>query len=94
MLGSPLGLGDTARSSAGTMPGMRPLLPVIALLLSACGSFPTIEQERQTASSGFVGCAPDEIAISAQARYTWTATCRGRVHYCTVSPALACSAAK
>ena len=73
---------------------IRRFLALSVLALVGCGSFPTIDQERQTAASGFVGCPPTEIAISANERYTWTAQCRGRTFYCTVSPALACSAAK
>ena len=73
---------------------IRFFLALSVLALAGCGCFPTIDQERQTAASGFVGCAPGDIGISAHAQYTWTATCKGRTYYCTVSPALACSAAK
>ena len=73
---------------------MRYTLTLLALSLAGCGSFPTIGQERQTAASGFVGCAPADIAVSAHERYTWTATCKGKTYFCTVAPALACSAAK
>ena len=69
-------------------------LALSVLALAGCGSFPTIDQERQTAASGFVGCAPADIAVSANERYTWTASCKGKTYFCTVSPALACSAAK
>jgi len=73
---------------------MRLTLTFLALSLTGCGSLPTIDQERQTAASGFVGCAPAAIAVSAHQRYTWTASCKGKTYFCTVSPALACSAAK
>lgn len=65
--------------------------PIAAL--SACASMPTIDQLRQDASSGLIGCPPREIQISANERLTWTATCRGRVFYCSTGAETACAPA-
>lgn len=70
---------------------MKTLLCIAALSLAGCSSFQTIEQERQIAASGLIGCEPAAIGISDNARYTWTATCRGKVFQCTVAPHAACS---
>jgi hypothetical protein len=64
---------------------------IFASALTGCAGFPTIEEERQDASSGFIGCAPAEIQINEQARNTWAATCKARVFQCTVAPSLSCT---
>lgn len=64
---------------------------LFAGLLAGCAGMPTIDEERQVASSGFIGCAPAEIAVSDHQRYTWTATCRGKVFYCTAAPSATCT---
>jgi hypothetical protein len=58
--------------------------------LAGCASFPTIDQERQSVSSGFVGCEPADISISNGAQYTWTATCKGVRFMCTAVPNASC----
>lgn len=65
----------------------------IAVVLTGCAGMQTIEQERQGVSSGFTGCAPQEISISDQAQYTWAAVCKGKTYRCTVSPSAACAPA-
>lgn len=49
-------------------------------------------EERSKVSSGYIGCPPGDITISDQTSTTWTATCRGHVFYCTVSPSASCKA--
>jgi hypothetical protein len=53
---------------------------VLSLLVSACGG-------TARASSGQIGCPANEIEISDKSvsvgTTTWTATCRGRVFYCS-----------
>jgi len=66
------------------------LFPVL-LAVNGCAGMPTLEQERQSVSSGLIGCSPPEITISEQTAYTWTATCSGQVFHCTVAPAAACA---
>jgi hypothetical protein len=68
-------------------------LSAMALLAACAGSFPTIDEERQSASSGLIGCPPKAITVSDHQRYTWTAQCAGRTFYCTAAPALACTPA-
>jgi hypothetical protein len=67
-------------------------IPALALsaLLGACATFPTIDQIRQDASSGHVGCRPSEVAISENQQYTWVATCKGKAFQCTGAPDMAC----
>lgn len=60
-------------------------LAVAASLLAGATGCGAISLEAR--SSGYVGCAPDEIEISNDTSdfgsRTWTATCQGRTHYCT-----------
>jgi uncharacterized protein YceK len=65
----------------------------VSLLLSGCASmFATATQERQSVSSGFIGCAPSEIEIIHTGDYTWTAICKGRKFYCNVGgPSASCT---
>lgn len=51
---------------------------------------PTADDVRRTASSGLIGCAPSEITTSDHEKLTWTATCKGRVFYCTAGDGTAC----
>lgn len=65
---------------------------IILALLAGCAGMPTITEERQVASSGHIGCAPQEISIVNTGRYTWEATCKAKTFYCTVSPSAMCTA--
>ncbi|MCZ2496439.1 hypothetical protein GN316_06700 [Xylophilus sp. Kf1] len=72
----------------------RHILPaLLAVLLAGCAGFPTIDQERQSVSSGFIGCAPADIAISDNAQYTWIATCKSVKFMCTAAPNASCGKA-
>ena len=63
---------------------------LLAATLAGCAGMPNADQVRQEASSGLIGCPPEEIAISDHQRLTWTATCRGRVFYCTAGDGTSC----
>lgn len=39
----------------------------------------------QRATSGKIGCAPDDIEITENTRDAWTATCKGRKFFCSVT---------
>jgi hypothetical protein len=71
---------------------MKPLTAILAVALTGCASFPTITQERQAMASAHIGCAPAEISVVNTGSYTWEATCKAKVFYCTVSPSAACAA--
>jgi hypothetical protein len=48
---------------------------------------------RAEASAGHIGCPQTEIVVTEQRRQSWTATCRGRVFYCTEGGGTACKEA-
>lgn len=66
---------------------------LLAATLAGCAGMPTVDEVRQEASSGQIGCPPKEIAVSEHQRLTWTATCKGRVFYCTTGAGTSCTAA-
>ena len=68
---------------------MKALYLLLPVLLTGC-SVMSITEERQVVSSGHIGCSPKEIAISDNQSYTWTASCKGKVFYCTVAPSASC----
>jgi hypothetical protein len=39
----------------------------------------------QRATSGKIGCAPDDIEITQNTRDAWTATCKGHRFFCSVT---------
>ena len=66
------------------------LCAILFMLLSGCAG--TIIEQRQRVSSGYVGCAPDEIQIINTSGYTWTAICKGKRFFCNVGgPSASCS---
>jgi hypothetical protein len=62
---------------------------ILALGLSACAAS---NAQLRSASSGHVGCAPDEIAIEnynlGVSTSSWTALCKGKSFYCSGSDTL------
>jgi hypothetical protein len=62
------------------------ILPTFLLLACVAGC---ATARYETLSSGYVGCRPDEIVISdLQNEFwalSWTATCRGRIFYCSAT---------
>jgi hypothetical protein len=52
-----------------------------------------LREARRNASSGHMGCPPAEVVLSDERGNNWTASCRGRVFYCTAVPELACKEA-
>lgn len=66
---------------------MKSILALFSLIvLSSCATTGTY----QKTTSGLIGCAPGEIQIAdiddsvmAGATNTWTATCKGKKHFCT-----------
>ncbi|MFM5679042.1 hypothetical protein ACET57_18785 [Aeromonas veronii] len=62
----------------------------IILCVSGCT---TISEERQTVSSGQIGCAPKDIQVSDNQQYTWVATCKNKKFICTVAAQVACKEA-
>ena len=74
---------------------MKTLIAVLLITtLTGCASLSNmLVEERKTASSGFIGCPSDAIQISDGTDYTWTATCKARVFYCTVAPSASCKEA-
>ena len=56
-----------------------PLL--IILLVSGCAA--VLADNRREASSGAIGCSPDVIQVESTGNYSWTATCKGKVYYCS-----------
>ena len=64
-----------------------------ALLLIGCAGMPTMDQGRQMAASGHVGCPAPEIQITTSDKYTWTAVCKGKTFYCTSVGEVACKEA-
>ena len=69
------------------------VLAASAVLTAGCVSMESLREARQNASSGHVGCPPREIALSDEKGNNWTATCRGRVFYCTAVPTASCKEA-
>ena len=63
------------------------------LIVSGCSS---VEVERkQNASSGLLGCSPQEITIKDLKRASWTAICKEKKYYCSYAGASAkCSEPK
>jgi hypothetical protein len=78
--------------NGGIMKKLQLSFIAVAVVISGCGSFPTISEIRRDASSGYVGCAPRDVDISDNESVTWTATCRGKQFYCSATAALACTA--
>lgn len=73
---------------------MKTIAILAALALTGCAQLQQQAiSERQTVSSGFIGCPPAEIAISQQQSLTWTAQCRGKTFYCVVGNGTSCKAA-
>lgn len=70
---------------------MRIVFALAVVALSGCAGMPTIDDERRTVSSGLIGCAPSEIAVSDHQRLTWTAVCKGRTFHCLAGPTAACT---
>ena len=70
---------------------MKVLILILATIFSV--GCTTISQERQIASSGQIGCAPNEIQITDNQQYTWISTCKQKKFYCTVAPELSCKEA-
>lgn len=64
-----------------------------AVLTTGCASVESLAGARKNASSGQVGCAPAEVTLSDEKANTWTASCRGRVFYCTAMPTASCKEA-
>ena len=63
------------------------LLAALALALAGCAAVPStspadVQGYMQRMASGEIGCPPGEIGISDHQPGTFTATCRGVVHYC------------
>lgn len=75
------------------MPAMKTAVIIIAAALSGCAGFETAHEVRATASSGLIGCPVSEIATSDHEKLTWTATCRGKVFYCTAAGNQGCAEA-
>ena len=69
------------------------VLSAAALTTGCAGMMAELREARRNASSGHVGCPPGEVSISDERDNNWTATCRGRVFYCTAVPELACKEA-
>lgn len=63
------------------------------LTAAGCVTMESLREARMNGSSGHVGCPPAEVQISDERNNNWTATCRGRVFYCTAVPELACKEA-
>ena len=66
---------------------MRSLLIVVVAAVTTLGCGASQSQLRDM-SSGEVGCPPDQIKVtdyeSGLATHSWTATCQGRTHYCSL----------
>jgi hypothetical protein len=62
----------------------------LAAVVSGCVTMESLGEARRNASSGHMGCPPAEVALSDERGNNWTASCRGRVFYCTAVPELAC----
>lgn len=56
---------------------------VALLWLPVSGCVSMLREARQDASSGFLGCPPREIVLTDERGATWTASCRGKRHYCS-----------
>lgn len=69
-------------------------ISIAAFLVSGCTNMKTITQERAEITPSQTGCSHDEIFISDETSYTWTATCKQRKFYCTAAPSFHCSEAK
>lgn len=70
------------------------VMAVAVFVLAGCAGVGEriVSDERRSISSGFIGCSPTEIAIVNTGNTTWTATCKGKVFYCTATPTAACKA--
>lgn len=66
------------------------LLAVAALAGCATQS---IHEVRATFTSGVIGCPVSEVETSEHEKLTWTASCRGRVFYCTGAGTPSCAEA-
>lgn len=64
------------------------VLIAMTAVIAGCAN---INEMRQDASAGLVGCPPREIAISNNERLTWTAACRGKVFQCSTGATSACT---
>jgi len=56
------------------------LMCATAIIITGCSH----TQARKDASSGFVGCPPQNIIIKDEADRTWTAICNDKIYYCSV----------
>ena len=79
------------------MPAMRHLAALLSVAaLAGCAADleaygrQEADKVRRTASSGLIGCPPTEITTSDHEKLTWTATCKGKVFYCTAGDGTAC----
>ena len=72
---------------------MRTTALALSLLAATAGctsQYSDINLNRARASSGLVGCAPAEIAISDNEVLTWTATCKDQKFFCKTGDGTAC----
>jgi hypothetical protein len=85
---------SAARPGAGAARGvgipLRTLFSILRgapllLALAGCGA---AMSDLQAMSTGYVGCPPEEIAISRESvglgTWTWAAACRGRTYHCAL----------
>lgn len=69
---------------------MKILLIVGAALLAGCQ---TIGELRADASSGQIGCPPEQISTADHKQLTWTASCKGKTFYCHTGDGTSCKEA-
>jgi hypothetical protein len=67
---------------------MKSLLLLGALVFAGCATAPK-PRDLQNVSSGYIGCRPDDVEVSAwEPGYgysNWNASCRGKQYRCTAS---------
>lgn len=64
---------------------------LLTVFLSGCSS---LTENRKNASSGWVGCPPNEVSIYDEKANTWTAKCKDKVFYCSAVGGLNCKEAE